>query len=250
LDDRPTFLLIGASNVTRGLGVLVEEVLARSQTPWRFVVAAGHGRALAVGSRFLFRGLPALEQCGAWDEISRCRLDSRSRLLVSDLGNDIVYGVAAGRVAEALDRLLGSVAQRFGAGLVLGLPLKTLSRFSERRLRWWKQVLFPLHRTPLSWILRESEKLDLLLRRWCEDRRLRYLVPRPEWYGRDPIHFQPARGFCSIAEEILGNQRPAAPVKWRPPLLIPWHCSTLGGWSRTRSQPGTRLEDGSTVSWY
>src|SRR4051794_31255557 len=59
-------VLLGASNVTIGFGVLTRLVRAGFRGPIDLRAALGHGRSYGAWSSLLVRSLPAITQCGLW----------------------------------------------------------------------------------------------------------------------------------------------------------------------------------------
>ena len=82
---------IGASNLTRGF----QTVVATARTAWgpdvQVVAALGHGRSYGADSAFLFRRLPGILQSGIWQQLESTPAVP-TKALVTDVGNDIVYG--------------------------------------------------------------------------------------------------------------------------------------------------------------
>ena len=68
-------VLLGASNVRRGLPIVVET--ARAAWPRLEILGAfGHGRSYGARSRVLVRELPAILDCGLWDALTARRDDA------------------------------------------------------------------------------------------------------------------------------------------------------------------------------
>ena len=96
------FVVLGASNVSRGLARLTAAVRARAGTraaaPADLFVAAGHGRGYAVTSRVGVRRLPSILASGLWRALDRERV-SAPAALVMDVGNELLYGLGVAAVA-------------------------------------------------------------------------------------------------------------------------------------------------------
>lgn len=90
-------VLVGASNLTRALATAVEAPEHICGRPNRLLIAAGHGRSYGLYSRVLFRSLPGITQCGLWDKL-RTGPTLPTFALLTDLGNDIAYGVSTGEL--------------------------------------------------------------------------------------------------------------------------------------------------------
>src|SRR5574342_716069 len=106
--DIDRLVALGASNLTRGLRVVV----AASRAAWgpevQVLAALGYGRSYGAPSRVLVRTLPGILESGLWRTLASLP-DLPTRALVTDVGNDILYGYSASQtlswVEEALNRL-------------------------------------------------------------------------------------------------------------------------------------------------
>lgn len=140
-DEIGRVVALGASNLTRGF----QTVVSTARTAWgpqvEVLAALGHGRSYGVPSRLAFRGLPGILDSGLWPELeSRPRMATRA--LVTDVGNDILYGFSAGQtlawVQEAIRRL-----RRFTQDIVLtDLPLFSIRRLSNLTFLVFRRWLF------------------------------------------------------------------------------------------------------------
>ena len=86
-------VLLGASNLTRGLSTAVEASRLRWGRPLEMLIAAGHGRSYGLTSRVLARTLPSILACGLWDELAQ-RATMPTAALITDIGSDLLYGAA------------------------------------------------------------------------------------------------------------------------------------------------------------
>ena len=257
-------VLLGASNLTRGFKTVVGLARERLGAPLEVLAALGHGRSYGTEASFLFRSLPGIERCGLWERLDAGsgRLDA----LVTDVGNDVAYGVApevvGSWVATALDRL-----EAAGARPVLtGLPLFELEQLDPLWFRFWSNLLFPGRGLEQARVLDAARAVDERLAREAAARGLPLVRPQPAWFGSDPIHYarprrrqawstilaswrdpESASGSAPGAEEEPGPRGGA-----EPPLL--WAPAAADyrrfGVRRTRNQPARRLADGTTLSMY
>ena len=110
---RPTLpphriIALGASNLTRGLHI----VLATARAEWgadvELLAALGHGRSYGGRSQFVGRSLPGILESGLWPQLSQMP-PARTLGLITDVGNDILYGYSPPQILtwvnEAVDRL-------------------------------------------------------------------------------------------------------------------------------------------------
>jgi hypothetical protein len=249
-------VILGASNVTRGAAALVGEAVCALAGPVEFLIARGHGRSYGAPSRVLWRGLPGIVQCGLWEALDRG--PSRpTYALVTDIGNDVMYGASVDEIVAwaraCLERLAGH-----GARTVLSLlPMESLSRLRPWQFRAMRSVLFPGRRMSFGHALDTARRLDERLRSVALGLDVSMVEPPGAWYGVDPIHPYRWR-LGQVWRTMLAPWTEAPPPvrpRPRPGLwlrlvgLTPERWS-LAGLPRGRPQPSARLPDGSTLSFY
>jgi hypothetical protein len=195
-------IALGASNLTRGF----HTVVSAARTSWgpdvEVLAALGHGRSYGARSQFVFRTLPGILDSGLWRELeSRPRLPTRG--LVTDVGNDILYGfspeVTLGWVEEALIRL-----RRVTEDIVLtDLPLFNIRRISTQKFLVFRSILVPSCHLSLAQVQERSERVEDGLLSLSASYGARFVRLDPAWYGIDPIHIRPAL-WRPAWEAILG----------------------------------------------
>lgn len=198
---------LGASNLTRGFQALV----AASRAAWgpevQVAAALGLGRSYGARSRLLVRTLPGILDSGLWRELESSP-QVATRALVTDVGNDILYGFSAEQtlawVEEAVSRLLALTRDV----VITGLPLASIRRLSRPKYYVLRSILVPSCRLSLERVLETAERVDRGLAELASDRGVRFFALKPSWYGFDPIHIRPALWTTAWAE-ILGVDRAA-----------------------------------------
>src|SRR5579884_2661810 len=135
-------VLLGASNLTRGLPDVLGIARAVGGGPLDVLAALGGGRSYGLRKSLLGRELPGIRGCGLWDALKQ-RPPAPTLALVTDIGNDLLYEVppdeVAGWVAECVDRL-----QRAGAGVVMTvLPTCNVQTVSPALYASMRTVCFP-----------------------------------------------------------------------------------------------------------
>ncbi len=199
---------LGASNLTRGLHTVVWTARALWGPQVEIFGALGHGRSYGARSHFTVRALPGILDSGLWRELF-ARPPVVTRALVTDVGNDIMYGYSAEQtlawVDEAVDRL-----QRVTADVVLtDLPLDSVRRLSPARFFLYRTLVVPTCRLGLSRLRETAERVQAGLTEMAARRNLTMVRLRPEWYGIDPIHMRPG-SWRAAWQEILGAESPRA----------------------------------------
>lgn len=180
---------LGASNLTRGLRTVVSASRAAWGPAVEVLAALGHGRSYGAPSRVVVRTLPGILESGLWRTLESLP-DLPTRALVTDVGNDILYGFSAEQtlawVEETLNRL-----QRVTRDIILTeLPGASIQRLSRARYLLFRSVLFPSCRLSLAQVLQTAEAVNVGLATLAAARGVRLVRPDPAWYGLDPIHIR------------------------------------------------------------
>jgi hypothetical protein len=247
-------ITLGASNLTRGLHV----VLSTARDAWgadvELVGALGLGRSYGLRSRVFVRSLPSILECGLWPALER--LPSRpSRALITDVGNDILYGASVSEILAWVEECAARF-QRFTQDLVVtSLPLASIGRVSPALFVVLRQILAPRCQLSLAQVVDRSESVAAGLEALAARYSARFVHLRPEWYGVDPIHIR--RRFwrsawgeivCAPKQDLTG----ARPT-WREILRIQSlrpERQWLLGLPQFTPQPGAQLARGGRVWLY
>jgi len=194
---------LGASNLTRGFGSVVSS--ARSAWGGRVEVMAalGHGRSYGARSQLVFRALPGILDSGLWQNLETCpRVPTRA--LVTDVGNDILYGFSPEQtlawVAEAIRRLAGVTSDI----VVTDLPIMSVRRLSKSKFLMFRSILVPSCRLSLAQVLDRAERVNAGLAEMASAQGLRLFHLNPSWYGFDPVHVRPSL-LRQAWQQILGT---------------------------------------------
>ncbi|NIL97421.1 MAG: hypothetical protein GTO53_07360 [Planctomycetales bacterium] len=254
---RTRVVLLGASNLTRGISTAVETAHLVCGSPLEILAAVGHGRSFGLSSSVLGRRLPGILDCGIWSAL-RTSSSPATRALVTDIGNDLLYGVAPATLAAWVDQCLTQLADAGAQIVMTRLPLQNLNSLSSRRYLLFRTLFFPNCRYDLSTIRQLARQLDAKLVELAEQHPVQLVRPRPQWYGIDPIHVKIRHG-PAVWRTALACWNPDAPLpppargslrRWfflrtRPPQL-----QHVWGWARRRTQPSAALPNGSTVGFF
>jgi hypothetical protein len=247
-------ILLGASNLTAALPAVVDG-LRKAAGPIEALAACGSGRSYGAWSRFLFvRQLPGIAGCGLWPALEG-RPPLRTLALVTDAGNDLVYGFSVERIAAWIETCLDRLVRHQAEIVLTLLPLARLERLSPWQARLATSLLFPGRSAPWPELLDRARELDERLRQMGREHGAQLVEPAAEWYGIDPIHFR--RSIRGEAWDRVLSRWPPDPEapdrqprgRTRIPLLGAAELRLLGI-TRHHSQPATRLADGTTVALY
>ncbi|MCK6445026.1 MAG: hypothetical protein L6Q99_01415 [Planctomycetes bacterium] len=248
-------VLIGASNLAQGLEHALAGTFARLGSDARVFVACGRGRSYGLRSAFVFRGLPAVLDCGLWRALDVARDVSRdtapAAALFADVGNDLAYGVEPERVLAWLRR----TAERVGAERMAfaGLPLASLARLSPAAIAFWARVIFPARRFDAGRVLAHAVELDQRVRELARELGGAYVELPVSWYGRDPIHVaRPARraAWNTLLAAFGAPHHAVPPLSGWSLVGLAAEERTLCGVPLGRAQPCRRFAGGGELSLY
>jgi hypothetical protein len=213
--DVARVVALGASNLTRGF----KTVVSTARNAWgrdvEVLAALGHGRSYGAASSLLFRRLPGILQSGLWQQLGSLP-PVPTRALVTDVGNDILYGFSAECTLAWVEDAVRRLQQATRDIVVTDLPITSIRRLSEARFLIFRSVLVPSCRLSLAQVVDRAEQVNAGLATLSAVREARLFHLDPAWYGLDPIHIRPSL-WQSAWTQILGA--PSVAHRGESPLL-------------------------------
>ncbi len=260
LDARPPThraILLGASNLTRSFSIVVETARLTWCEPIEIMAAMGHGRSYVQDSRVWARKISGIFFCELWHHLEQ-RPSLPTAALVTDIGNDLLYGVPVDRLVERVAGCLERLAEVGATTIVTRPPLASLQRLGEARFRFFRRLLFPASRLTLTAATDLAHSLDDRLAQFASWPKTSVISAPSQWYGLDPIHLR-RRVWRQAWPALLSawrEQHPSPVVPrsswWRSAYLAalaPWEDAWFGI-PRHCDQPCGKLSDGTTISLY
>ena len=246
-------VVLGASNLTRGFPAVVSSARAEWGREVEVLAAPGLGRSYGAHSRVLFRRLPGILESGLWPALeSRARVPTRG--VVSDVGNDILYGFSARQTLEWVDEAIRRLNRFTRDVVVTDLPLTRIRRLSKAEFLAFRSVLVPSCRLSLTQVLDRAGQVSAGLASIAAAAGSRLVHLDPAWYGVDPVHFRPS-SIRAAWRQILGIPK-ATPGKGVSGaervglLLLPPERRWLFGIEQFTPQKGVELRSGGRVWIY
>lgn len=250
-------ILLGASNVVRSLPTIVETIHQIWHEPVEIMAAMGHGRSYGHDSVLLGRKISGIFPCALWENLQK-RPPLPTSALVTDIGNDLLYGVPVDRIVEWVTACLERLADVSERTVVTELPLDIVTNLSKVRYQLFRTLLFPRCQLSLGEIQTAAEVLNARLVELAHPPKISVIPASKSWYGFDPIH--PKRHMQRrIWPALLAPWRDTNELSeaarsslWRVGYLrclAPSERSVLG-WRQRCEQPCGRLNEGTTISLY
>jgi hypothetical protein len=217
---RPVGVVVGASNVSRGIGRVVAAAATALGGRADLHVAAGRGRSFGLDSRVVVRTLPSVLASSLWRTLEATPV---AHALITDVGNDLMYGQSPDTVLAWVDAAAARL-RAHGARLTLvRLPMFRLRRLHPFGYECMRALLFPRH-VRFSWAeaLRRAECVDQGLAELACRHGASVVVPEEVWYGVDPIHIR--RAAAAAAWQHIFAAWTVAPGAVRAPhaTVVPW----------------------------
>lgn len=202
-EQRTRVILLGASNLVLGWPQLTQQLQTMITGPMDVYAACGMGRSYVSWSGFGIRRLPGIQDCGLWKQLaavtenspepsshSQAGIELPVRVLVTDIGNDLVYGRTPEETINAVRNSLDQIRSRFPQSriTVTELPLESVNDLGALRFRITRSLLFAGCRLTLPDVKSLAVELNQRLVELCDRYRIPTVKPQPVWYGLDPIH--------------------------------------------------------------
>lgn len=255
---RSRAILLGASNLTLGLGLAIRRVRSILPAPVQILVADGPGRSWAHPSTVLGRGLPSIRDCHLWERTGSGP-SIPTLALLTDVGNDLPHDVPPREIAASVEACLERLVSIRASLTLTLLPLDSIERLGRARYLFFRTLFFPSSRLPRDRLFESARELQEHLRQLGARHRALVVAPRRDWFGLDPIHprWHHRREMWNefIPPPDPGTFPPSDPKavpRFDNPVsafLRPDSWSILGKGFRGQ-QPARVLRDGSVVEVY
>jgi len=206
--DVGRIVALGASNLTRGFQTVVSTARAAWGPRVEVLAALGHGRSYGARSQLVFRSPPGILECGLWSELES-RPHVATRALVTDVGNDILYGFSPEQTLAWVGEVLRRLRRVTEDIVVTDLPLASIRQLSRLKFLAFRSILVPSCRLSLPQVLERAELVNVGLAELSSAQGAKLTHLDPAWYGFDPIHVRPSQWRVAWAQ-ILGAHPPAS----------------------------------------
>ena len=272
LHGKPKVIILGASNVARGLSSVVQTAQLIISKPIDFYMAIGHGRSYGQWSKVFGRTLPGINECAIWEALSESNNhDTRvsDYALITDIGNDIPYGADIQQILDWVKLCVDKLQNEHDVQNIIltSLPVDSLATLTKTRFNIIRALLFP--RSPITFAsaIKNSTELNNELIRYAtqENPAITFVPLSGRWYGLDPIHIRVKHWKQAWPEILLNwlhpndndpvkkfnNVKPKnRPINWLYLRFLVPHYRRIYGIEQKQIQPSGHLRDGSTISMF
>ena len=249
--------MLGASNLTRSFPTVVATARRTWGEPVEIMAAMGHGRSYGQDSTVLGRKISGIFPCALWQDLQN-RPSLPTAALVTDIGNDLLYGISPDQLMEWVELCLDRLAEAGATTVVTQMPISSVETLGEARFRFFRRLLFPRSKLTLSDAKNLVRDFNERLLRLGNVRNIPIIPVSAAWYGFDPIHLKrrvARHAWPAMLSLWRDTENPFIAARQSPwtmlylASLAPWEQSLLGI-RRRRAQPSGRLPDGTTISLY
>ena len=229
-ETRTRVVLLGASNLTLAWPRIMDQLQARFSAPLDIYTANGMGRSYVCDrSGFVFRQLPGILVSSLWDALPTPERDSSPVGLLTDFGNDLLYGREPLEIAAAAEECIHRLRSwDQNCQLVITRPpAASVESLSWLRFVLARFALFPMSRLTLDGVKSKTLELDQRLQEVAAKLDVPIHQSQTDWYGVDPIHVRRKHQSQAFGEMMDlwptqadtpsyadNRSRPTAVVRW------------------------------------
>lgn len=253
---RSRFIILGASNVARGLPSLVRILRRLEGQPVEILAASGHGRSYGQASTVLGRTLPSILDCGLWRALEE-RPPLPTYSLVADIGNDILFGTENRDLLEWVETALDRLRNHDAETVLVPPPVESLRSMPHWFFPIIRTFLYPRSRLGAAEGLEKAEDLVRGLEDLADEREIPTVAMAEEWMSFDCLHIR-LRMYPEVWPILLApwghrsnRHRPAEkPFEWLRLRRAGFERRRLFGINQGARQPAFTWPDGTTLSLY
>ena len=201
------FILFGASNLARsfyGLKLSIKRCI--HPRPATFIHAMGPGRGYLGRGGILNTTYPPIIDCGILESIQKTRKPNQQIIaLITDIGNDIMYGVHSEKIIEGLQNILDTLGEVTKNIFITPIPINLKNDIGEFYFRVLRCIFFPKSSIQYSQTL-ESIKIINQFILHSPNKKTTVINGMEQFSGLDKIHysfFKSHLAWAHIANRLI-----------------------------------------------
>lgn len=180
-------IVLGASNIQRGLPFIAEHLSNRLPRPLEAWFVCGHGRSYGRTSNVAGFQLPGISNA-SWRQRLNESIDIPASAIVTDVGNDLLYGSPPNEIVAWVAQCVADLSTSNTNVLLLGPPVRSCQSMSKVKFYILRSLLFPGSRLSYRDAQDALMELDAGLQQLAQQHGCHWHSPEQHWYGWDPIH--------------------------------------------------------------
>jgi len=253
-------ILLGASNLTLSLRLIIHLMRQYCAEPCEVLAAAGHGRSYGRNSRVLVRDLPGIVQSGLWRQLHSIKAEEvhQTYAFLTDVGNDIPYEADPDKILGWVTWCVDQLAMHDARIVMTNLPMASIETMSEMKFNMLRRVMFPSCSLTRNEVVARARQVHQGLIDLAKHRRLMINELDVDSMSFDGIHiaYRKRQVFYQhvLKSFDLGDPN-NVPVR-REDALLSWQrrprfaVRRIFGKIEQHQQPSGLLEDQTAVSLY
>lgn len=256
------FILLGASNLTMSMRLIIRLMQHRFGAPSEVLAAAGHGRSYGRNSQVLVRELPGIICSDLWYQLHASKLKQplqSTYAVLTDIGNDIPYGYVPEQILQWVSWCIVQLREHSARIAMTNLPINSIEALSEHRFNFLRSIFFPRCRLSYSEVVKRARLVHRGLIDLATCHKVKLYELEPEWMSVDSIHIA-LRNRCTfyqqLFEDLADNQSGPSFIETNDLSLLSWRKrpqfavrKVLGNLIKV-PQPSGYLADQTSVSLY
>jgi len=257
-DHRPRVVLLGASNLTKCISRIVTVTQRLLGHDLDIFVAAGHGRSYGESSRIVFRSLPSILDAGLWSVLERSNNTRPTYGLITDIGNDIMFGASPDTIESWVDECLQRLAACDARVVMTALPMSSIRNVSLVQYYAVRTAFFPSNTMTRAEALQRCEDVNTRLHQLAEHYGTPIVEHESAWYGLDPIHIRSTHSphaWRKVLSRWLDDPPRSLETRFQPKQWLRLRTAApqrrwLFGVEQQQTDPTVTLDDDTTVHVY
>ena len=211
------FIFLGASNLARsfyGLKRCITRCLF--PRPVSFIHAMGPGRGYISQGGILNITYPPILHCDILKAAyNRRKINQQVVALITDIGNDIMYGVSAEEIIGGLKSLFSDLSELEANIFITSIPIDLKNDIGEFYFRILRQIFFPKSPAEYSQTSKTIEIVNQFILQ-SSNAKISVIDDMQQFCGIDKIHYSLLKSHLAwshIASDLTGTLDVNAPPK-------------------------------------
>jgi len=203
----PLFIFLGASNLARGYTALVKAAENWMHPhPCEFLGAMGPGRGYCAPGGLLNIVYPPIASCGIIPAAKKkAEHSSRVVALLTDVGNDIIYGVPASRIIRTLSEILQDLSAMSAEISITSISVDLEKDVGECGYQILRRIYFPFSQISFAEAAQAAKEINSFIEN-LSSQGIHVIHGLERYQGLDRIHYSllhSSRVWSLIASEIF-----------------------------------------------